>query len=70
MSKVPPPEPTPSKRFKLILQEEGTFAEHWSMRVQPNQLRFLAALSILIVALITYAPVSYTHLTLPTNREV
>ena len=62
MSKVPPPEPTPSKRFKLILQEEGTFAEHWSMRVQPNQLRFLAALSILIVALITYALVALTPL--------
>ena len=62
MSKVPPSEPTPSKRFKLILQEEGTFAEHWSMRVQPNQLRFLAALSILTVALITYALVALTPL--------
>ena len=62
MPKVPPSEPTPSKRFKLILQEEGTFAEHWSMRVQPNQLRFLAALSILTVALITYALVALTPL--------
>lgn len=62
MSKVPPSEPTPSKRFKLILQEEGTFAEHWSMRVQPNQLRFLAALSILTIALITYALVALTPL--------
>ncbi|MEC8759396.1 MAG: M23 family metallopeptidase [Bacteroidota bacterium] len=62
MSKAPPSEPTPSKRFKLILQEEGTFAEHWSMRVQPNQLRFLAALSILTVALITYALVALTPL--------
>ena len=53
MSKVPPSDPTPPKRFKLILQEEGTFAEYWSMRVQPNQLRFLAALSILTVSLIT-----------------
>ena len=62
MSKVSPSDPTPSKRFKLILQEEGTFAEHWSMRVQPNQLRFLAALSILTVALITYALVALTPL--------
>lgn len=62
MSKAPPSEPTPSKRFKLILQEEGTFAEHWSMRVQPNQLRFLAALSTLTVALITYALVALTPL--------
>ena len=62
MSKVPPSEPTQSKRFKLILQEEGTFAEHWSMRVQPNQLRFLAALSILTVSLITYALVALTPL--------
>ena len=62
MSKAPPSEPTPSKRFKLILQEEGTFAEHWSMRVQPSQLRFLAALSILTVALITYALVALTPL--------
>ena len=62
MSKAPPSEPTPSKRFKLILQEEVTFAEHWSMRVQPNQLRFLAALSILTVALITYALVALTPL--------
>jgi len=62
MSKVPPSEPTPPKRFKLILQEEGTFAEHWSMRVQPNQLRFLAALSILTVSLITYALVALTPL--------
>ena len=62
MSKAPPSEPTPSKRFKLILQEEGTFAEHWSMRVQPNQLWFLAALSILTVALITYALVALTPL--------
>lgn len=62
MSKAPPSEPTPSKRFKLILQEEGTFAEHWSMRVQPNQLRFIAGLSILTVALITYALVALTPL--------
>jgi murein DD-endopeptidase MepM/ murein hydrolase activator NlpD len=62
MSKVPPSEPTPPKRFKLILQEEGTFAEYWSMRVQPNQLRFLAALSILTVSLITYALVALTPL--------
>jgi len=62
MSQVPPSEPTPPKRFKLILQEEGTFAEHWSMRVQPNQLRFLAALSILTVSLITYALVALTPL--------
>ena len=50
------------KRFKLILQEEGTFAEHWSMRVQPNQLRALAVLSALVVASVTYLIIALTPL--------
>ena len=50
------------KRFKLILQEEGSFAVRWSMRVQPNQLRALAALSALVVAGITYAIIALTPL--------
>ena len=50
------------KRFKLILQEEGTFAERWSMRVQPNQLQALAALSALVVAGITYVIIALTPL--------
>lgn len=50
------------KRFKLILQEEGTFAERWSMRVQPNQLRSLAMLSALVVAGITYVIIALTPL--------
>ena len=49
-------------RFKLILQEEGTFAERWSMRVQPNQLRGLAVLSALVVAGITYVIIALTPL--------
>ena len=49
-------------RFKLILQEEGTFAERWSMRVQPNQLRALAVLSALVVAGITYVIIALTPL--------
>ena len=50
------------KRFKLILQEEGTFAERWSMRVQPNQLRALAVLSALVVASVTYLIIALTPL--------
>ena len=62
MSKAPQSEPTPTRRFKLILQEEGTFAERWSMRVQPNQLRALAAVSALVVAALTYAIIALTPL--------
>ena len=61
--------PTPPKgsasskqKFRLILQEEGTFAERWAMRVQPGQIRALAALSIALVAAITYALVALTPL--------
>lgn len=61
------PQATPSKtaakkRFKLILQEEGTFAVRWSMWVQPNQLRALAVLSALVVAGITYVIIALTPL--------
>lgn len=53
---------TSKRKFRLILQEEGTFAERWAMRVQPNQIRALAALSIALVAAITYALVALTPL--------
>ena len=62
MSKAPQSEPSPPRRFKLILQEEGTFAEQWSMRVSPNQLRLLAAFSVLVVAALTYALLALTPL--------
>ena len=53
---------TPNRKFRLILQEEGTFAERWAMRVRPGQIRGLAALSVLIVAGLTYALVALTPL--------
>ena len=62
MSKPAQSNTTAKKRFKLILQEEGTFAERWSMRVQPNQLRALAMLSALVVAGITYVIIALTPL--------
>ncbi|MGB0171731.1 MAG: M23 family metallopeptidase [Flavobacteriales bacterium] len=62
MSKPAQSNTAAKKRFKLILQEEGTFAERWSMRVQPNQLRALAMLSALVVAGITYVIIALTPL--------
>ena len=57
------PNKKPSKqRFRLILQEEGTFAERWAMKVQPLQLKWLAAGSVIIVAVITYALIAWTPL--------
>ena len=50
------------RKFRLILQEEGTFAERWSMRIQPGQIRALAAMSVLLVAALTYALVALTQL--------
>ena len=57
-----PTGPTAKRRFRLILQEEGTFAERWAMRVQPGQFRALAALTVLVIAAITYALVALTPL--------
>ena len=63
--KTPPPSgnrPSTRQKFRLILQEEGTFAERWAMRVQPGQIRALAALSVVLVAAITYALIALTPL--------
>ena len=63
--KTPPPSgsrPSTGQKFRLILQEEGTFAERWAMRVQPGQIRALAALSVMLVAAITYALIALTPL--------
>lgn len=48
--------------YRLILQEEGSFAEKWALRVRPGQLKWLAAAVILLVVLITYAAVALTPL--------
>ena len=63
--KTPPPSgsrPSTGQKFRLILQEEGTFAERWALRVQPGQIRALAALSVLLVAAITYVLIALTPL--------
>ena len=63
--KTPPPSgnrPSTGQKFRLILQEEGTFAERWAMRVQPGQIRALAALSVVLVAAITYVLIALTPL--------
>lgn len=63
--KTPPPSgsrPSTGQKFRLILQEEGTFAERWAMRVQPGQIRALGALSVVLVAAITYVLIALTPL--------
>lgn len=50
------------KDYRLILQEEGSFAEKWALRVRPGQLKWLAAAVIMLVVLITYATVALTPL--------
>jgi len=50
------------KDYRLILQEEGSFAEKWALRVRPGQLKWLAACALLLVALVTYAVVALTPL--------
>ena len=48
--------------YRLILQEEVTFAEKWSLKVKPGQLRWLAAGSVLAIIGVTYAVVALTPL--------
>lgn len=53
----------PQRRdYRLILQEEGTFAEKWALRVKPGQLKWIAAASVLGIAGLTYAVVALTPL--------
>jgi len=53
----------PERRdYRLILQEEGTFAEKWALRVKPGQLKWIAAASVLGIAALTYALVALTPL--------
>lgn len=49
-------------RYRLILQEEGSFAEQWAMRVQPSQLKWLLGFSVMTIALLTYGLVALTPL--------
>lgn len=48
--------------YKLILQEEGTFAEKWALRIRPGQLKWLAAGVIVGIIGCTYALVALTPL--------
>ena len=48
--------------YRLILQEEGSFAEKWALRVKPGQLRWMAVGSILAVIGLTYVLVALTPL--------
>lgn len=50
------------RRYRLILQEEGSFAEQWAMRVQPRQLKWLLSFSVMTIALLTYGLVALTPL--------
>jgi len=59
----------PSKRkhqkrndYRLILQEEGTFAEKWALRVKPGHLRWMAAATVAAVIGLTYAAIALTPL--------
>ena len=52
-----------SKRdYRLILQEEGSFAEKWALRVKPGQLRWMALGSVLAIIGLTYVLVALTPL--------
>lgn len=48
--------------FRLILQEEGTFAEKWALRVKPGHLKWLAFGSVFSISLLTYALIALTPL--------
>ena len=48
--------------YRLILQEEGSFAEKWALRVKPGQLRWMALGSILSIIGLTYVLVALTPL--------
>ena len=58
--KKPQRTPKPKNRYRLILQEEGTFEEKWALRVKPGQLRWLALGSVLAIIALTYVTVAYT----------
>lgn len=48
--------------YRLILQEEGTFAEKWALRVKPGQLRWMAAGTVVAIIGLTYAVIALTPL--------
>ena len=54
----------PQKRndYRLILQEEGTFAEKWALRVKPGQLRWMASATVVAIIGLTYAVIALTPL--------
>ena len=58
------PKRKPQKRndYRLILQEEGTFAEKWALRVKPGQLRWMATATVITIIGVTYAVVALTPL--------
>lgn len=58
------PKRKPQKRndYRLILQEEGTFAEKWALRVKPGQLRWMATATVIAIIGLTYAVVALTPL--------
>lgn len=52
----------PKKKYRLILQEEGTFKEKWALRVKPSQLKWLAAGTALAIVACTYVLIALTPL--------
>jgi len=58
--KKPQRTPKPKNRYRLILQEEGTFEEKWALRVKPGLSRCLALGSVLAIIALTYVTVAYT----------
>ena len=51
------------KIFEWI--SSGNFAANWSINIDP-----LSSVMLVVVTFVSALAVSYTHLTLPTNREV
>ncbi len=48
------------QNYRLILQEEGSFAEKWALRVKPGQLRWMALGTALAIIGLTYSIIALT----------
>ena len=68
----------PNAMFKVKLENDHEVLAHTSGKLRKNRIRVLVGDKVdvemtpydLTKGRIVYRPVSYTHLTLPTNREV
>ena len=59
----------PNAMFRVKLENGHTVTAHTAGKLRKNRIRVLQGDNV-TVEMTPYDPVSYTHLTLPTNREV